>query len=312
MAPIAIGETGSAGVYMQPASTAVSFLFSNPTSSSTASSSTAAAPYTYGFSEAFGAGPSEQQIALSGLSLSGGAYFTSPKAGAGLSAQSKQAIDQNIAYTKGGFSLNIGYLNIDKEFTVDSSLLSSSSAQAVASLKDLVSKAGQSGLNTGLSYAGGGNKFGLKFSSIAQAMQNQQQTSDTLTFEHDFNKAFNLGFTRTDTSTDPSGGGSSSHISTDVLHLAYSLSRTGLQLDGTSTRTLTDNGGVSNDVLFNVAQHFAKINLTSQFESSQSVADGSAANIFTNQKFGLAGPLSSTVNFTSSWDRKTIEGAPGG
>jgi hypothetical protein len=160
----------------------------------------------------------------------------------------------------------------------------------------------------GFTGGSGGTKFGLQFTTVSGALQNQQSLRQTMIFEHDFYKAFTLSYNRTDTSASASPG---AHQTSNVLHLAFSPTHTGFMLDGTTTRTLTAMGTTDNDLLVNVAQHFAALNLTSQFESSENASGSSAPSNWQSTKYGLSDKLAQGLTFSGFWTKKIVQNSPG-
>jgi hypothetical protein len=300
--PTMIGENEMGGG-AQTTSSGVSFLFYNPTQSSVPNISQQA-PTTFGVTENMNVlSPGDSNA--NGLTLIGAALFADPSK-AGKQQFQKQAIDQTLRYSQNHLNISLGYSNVGSLFNGDPSQSGPLSSDIE---KDMMGKRGQNGLNAGFDYDQSGTKLGLQLASITDTLQNQHKLSETLSMERDFDKSLSLGYQRTETSTEQQQA-AGTQSTNNVLHLAFSPTRSGFLLDAKSTQTLDQLGNASNDLSFKVAQHFSALNLTSQFESCNSNGNG-AVSSWALQRYDAAGTVRPGLTFSGYWARKTATDGSG-
>jgi len=298
--PLGITENGSIGS-MQGISSGLSFLIYSPTAKPGAPTigqpATAACGVTEDYNILSPGSPSSM-----GLALTGAALYSIPSSGSTSGAQ-KQAINQTLSYNHGPINLSVGFLDVGKLFAVDNS---ASSPLAPAMAGKLLSEKGQDGFNSGLNYSQDGTKFGLQFSSIADSLQSQHKFNTTLSMERDFDKALSLSFQTIENTSEQMSSNAASHMTTDILHLAYSPTRTGFLLDAKNTSTFGDQGAQTNDLMLKVAKQFSALNLSSQFESSTSSSAGSSSASF-SQRFDASDTIRKGLTFSGYWAKRTVE-----
>jgi hypothetical protein len=299
-----IGE-GAFGGAQQSFSNGLSFLVYTPTAQNQAPSIGPKTPMTYGVTESFNV-LSPGQSTMSGLSLTGAALFADPTT-AGSAGADKQAIDQSLSYNHGGAKFTVGFMNIGKQFAAGST---TAGALDPSIAQDLTGKKGQEGFNTGFDFNKNGTKIGLQFNSIADSLQNQHRMSETMSLEREFNKALSLSFQRSVNDTNQLQNSSGSHVTTNVMHLAYSPTRSGFLLDGTNTETQADNGASANDFVLKIAKQFSKINLSSQFESADNTSGGVGSG-WSSQSFNASGAIRPGLTFTGYWATKSVQNGVG-
>ncbi len=299
--PTMITENGQTGA-VQGVSSGVSFLFYDPSSKPSVPSLGPQTPLTYGVTEDFNLLTPGASTAK-GLGLAGAALFSDPTTTNGKNQPDKQAINQTLSYNQGAFSISFGYLNVGKMFAVGNSPSGSISGDMA---NRLTGERGQNGFNTGLNYNQGGTKFGIQFGTVADALQNQHRMSETMSMERDFDKSLSLSFQRTQNNAEQLASGYTSHNTNDTLHLAYSPTRSGFLLDAKSSSTFTDQGAQSNDIALKIAQKFAALNLSSQFESSTSSSPGSSSAWLT-QRYDANGTLRPGLTFSGYWAKRTVQ-----
>jgi hypothetical protein len=289
------------GSLSQGVTSGLSFLIYNPPSQTGMPAIGPQAPQAMGLSETMNL-LAPGTATSSGLSLAGAALFAGPTNNSTQQAQ-KQAINQTLGYQSGGLKLSIDYVNVGKQFSIDPTQAASAGLTGNMS-NSLLGFKGQNGINTGLNYTEGADKFGFSFSSITDSLHSQHKTSEIMSMEHDFNKSLAMTFQSTEATAEQLSGGTASHQTTNILHLAYSPTRSGFLLDGTTTQTLNGQGAETDDMKLSVARNFSTLNLSSQFESNSNKSSGTS-NGWTVEKFNASDMLGKGVKVTSFWDQKS-------